>query len=144
MNVLKISLIFSIIFGLGGFYLDNVVEAEEKDFPKVILQLQLRNSEGQLVSYIEGTQISWIDSFLLNQYLDTKPSQIIEKDNQSFELIQWQGPTEKIDNFHSMSIFILWVPRANDFGSALGIIHNAYQVEPGDTVTVYWTVIRPI
>ena len=143
MNVLKISLIFSIIFGLGGFFLDNV-EAEEKDLPEVLLQLQIRNSEGQLVSYIEGTQIIRINSFLLNQYLDTKPSQIIEKDNQSFELIQWQGQTEKVDNFHSMSIFILWVPRVNDFGSALGIIHDGYQVEPGDTLTVYWTVIRSI
>ncbi len=143
MNVLKISLIFSIIFVFGGFYLDDV-EAEEKDRPEVILQLQLRNSEGQLVSYIEGTQINSINPFLLDQYLDTKPSQIIEKDNQSFELIQWQGQTEKINNFHSMSIFILWVPRVNDFGVALGIIHDAYQVEPGDTLTVYWTVIRPI
>jgi len=144
MNVLKMSLIFSIIFGLVGFYLGDVAEAEKKDLPEVILQLQLRNSEGQLVSYIEGTQMRLINPFLLDKYLDTKQSQIIEKDNQSFELIQWQGPTEKIDNFHSMSIFELWVPRANDFGLVLNIKHDAYQVEPGDTITVYWTVIRPI
>jgi len=143
MNVLKISLIFSIIFGSGGFYLDNV-EAEEKDLPEVLLQLQIRNSEGQLVSYIEGTQIIRINSFLLNQYLDTKPSQIIEKDHQKFELIQWQGSTEKINNFHSMALYKLWVPHANDFVRALSIIHDAYQVEPGDTLTVYWTVIRSI
>jgi len=143
MNVLKILLIFPIIFGLVGFYLDDVVEAEKKDLPQVIVQLQLRNSEGQLVSYIEATQIISINSFLLDQYLDTKPSQIIEKDNQNFELIQWQEPTEKIDYFHSMSIVNL-IPRENDFGLVLSIIHDAYQVEPGDTVAVYWTIIRPI
>ena len=73
MNVLKMSLIFSIIFGLVGFYLGDVAEAEKKDLPEVILQLQLRNSEGQLVSYIEGTQMRLINPFLFNVYFVSFP-----------------------------------------------------------------------
>lgn len=143
MYFLKILLIFSILFVFLGFYFDNA-EAQKNDIHQVILQLQLQNSEGQLVSYIEATQIISINPFLLNQYLDTKQSQIIKKDNQNFELIHWQGQTEKIYNFHAMSRFDLWVPRANDFVSSLSILHNSYQVEPGDTITVYWTIIRSI
>jgi len=57
-----------------------VAPSEHPSLPEVSLQLQLRNSEGQLITYIEPTTMYIINIFLIHEFLDTvKNKTIIEK-----------------------------------------------------------------
>ena len=144
MKSLIIIVILVILFGLIGIsYLQNTI-AQQNEKLQVLLQLQIRNSEGHLVSYVEGTKIIDIQQNLLNEYLDEKPNKkIIVKEGKNYELIQWQARTEKFNKFHVQAIFQLHIQKDGEWVTPLRIIHNGYQVEPGDTITVYWTIMRP-
>jgi len=79
--------------------------------------------------------------FQLMEYLDNKKNkELLIKDGKAYEKIQWQGRTEKFDKRHSMSMFQLFAP-----GKELVLLvnHNSYQVQPEDTIRVFWTIIRP-
>jgi len=144
MKSLIIIVILVILFGLIGIsYLQNTI-AQQNEKLQVLLQLQIRNSEGHLVSHVEGTKIVIIRQNLLNEYLDEKPNKkIIVKEGKNYELIQWQARTEKFNKFHVQAMFQLYIQKDGEWVTPLTIIHNGYQVEPGDTITVYWTIIRP-
>lgn len=146
MKVTTIMIVFFILFGLVGIsYVQYAVAQQNEKLPQVLLQLQIRNSEGQLVSYVEGTKIVTIQHDLLNEYLDKIPiKRTIVKEGKIYDLIQWQAGTEKFDKVHVMAMFSLWVQKDGKNFSSLMIRHSGYQVEPGDTVTVYWTITRPI
>lgn len=145
MKSLIIIVILVILFGLIGIsFLQNTIAQQNEKLPQVLLQLQIRNSEGHLVSYVEGTKIVMIRQIFLNEYLDEKPNKkIIVKEGKNYELIQWQARTEKFNKFHVQAMFQLWIQKDGEWITPLAIIHNGYQVEPGDTVTVYWTIMRP-
>ena len=113
--------------------------------PEVLLQLQLRDPMGHLLAYIEGTRIAGIRPALLNQYLDTIPDkQIIMKEGKMYELIQFQRFEPTVIRSHSMAMFLLVAPIDDKNQNLLWINHDAFQVEPGDTAKVYWTIIRPV
>lgn len=129
---------------VGISYVQFTGAQQDQRLPEVLLQLQLRNSDGQLFAYIEGTKIVKPRPLLLNKYLDDKPNKkIITKEGKAFELIQWQGRTDRFNKVHSMALFQLKVPIDDEYRNALLINHEAYQIQPGDTATVYWTIIRP-
>jgi len=139
-------MIFFILFALVGIsYVQNAVAQQDENLPQVLLQLQIRNSEGQLVSYVGGTKIVTIHYNLLNEFLDEKPNKrTIVKEGKNYELIQWQARTEGFNKVHAMTIFSLWIQKDGRWVTPLEIIHNSYQVEPGDTLAIYWTIMRPI
>jgi hypothetical protein len=115
------------------------------DLPDVMLQLIVRDSEGRLITYVQADQIIGIDPTVLDQYLDDRQNKkIITLDGKSHELVQWQGRTETIDKTHAMTVFTLYGLVDDTYQIALEILHNSYQVNPGDTVTVYWNVLRPL
>jgi len=134
-----------LLIGMFAISYDNLAEAKEKKvYPKVLLQLILRNSDGDLVAYIEGKQINTIKQKWLNPYLDEKPDKkIIIEDGKKLEVIQWQGRTETFKRVHVMAMFVLKVPDEDKWRDALLVNHEAYQIEPDDKISVYWTIIRP-
>jgi len=116
-----------------------------KNPPEVLLQIQLRNSDDKLVAYVEGTKILRINSALLNKHLDSLPSKkIISMDDKNYELFQWQGRTETFTRTHSIAMYALKVPIDGENRNALTINHEAYQVELGDKISIYWTIMRPV
>lgn len=135
-----------LFFPAGKNYLSIQSESQTSGAPQVLLQLQHRNSDGQIITYVEGTKILFINPDVLNEFLDKLPNKkTIMKNDKKFELIQWAGPTETYHKFHSWPGYSLFVlPINGEYQSALMVLHNAYQTEPGDTATVRWTVLRPI
>jgi hypothetical protein len=112
---------------------------------KALLQLQLFDKNGQLVSYVEGSKIVLVDPELLDRYLDALPNKkIIEKDGKKYDLFQWVGPHDRFDKDHSMSTYTHYVWVGNAYVAGLMVLHNSYPVQPGDTTNVYWTVLRPV
>ncbi len=146
-KILIILLICVVFFGLIGIsYFEFDSKQKNEQMPLVLLQLQHRNSDGQLVSYVEGTKIISIKPKLLNEFLDKLPNKkTIIKDGEKFELFQWIGPDEKYGKVHSWSAMELRVlPVNGNYRTVLMVLYNAFQTEPGDTATIHWTVLRPV
>jgi hypothetical protein len=105
--------------------------------PEVSLQLVLRNSEGQLIAYIEPT-LAYIPSVAgTHQYLDQFPDKkIITKDGKNLEVIefQFQQTFTTSEQFATYSI-----------GSDRAVYlfrHDAFLSHPGDVITAYWHIVR--
>jgi len=117
-----------------------VAASEHPSLPEVSLQLQLRNSEGQLITYIEPTTMYIINIFLIHEFLDTvKNKTIIEKDGQMFELIQY-GTTVKFSKVGQYATYGMVYQGMH----VLVFRHDGYLSSPGDTLDVSWKIIRTI
>ncbi len=126
-------------------FAQETVSYDPWQFPKVLLQIQVRNSEGNLVIYTEGNQIINWNLPLLHSYLDTIPNkQIIHIDGKKFQLIQWQERTYAMEKRELFSSHLLWVQTGESWQWVLHILHNGYEVESGDSVLPFWTVIREL
>jgi len=147
MKILIIFLFVIVFFTTIEISYSQLVPPQQvQNLPKVLLQLELRNSDNQLVAYIEGTKILRINSDLLNEYLDSLPSKKnVNIDGKNYDLFQFQRRTETFSKTHSMALFDLRVlPIDGNFRTALQMNHDAYQVEAGDKISVYFTVIRAV
>ena len=112
--------------------------------PEVMLQFVIRDSDGNLLTYIEAKQIIVIYPLELNEFLDKQePKKFFIKDGKAFEIIQWQGRTENFNKQHAYSQFNLYSTLQGEPQTILVVRHNSYQSQPGDTIAVYWTIIRP-
>ena len=131
-------------FVVGSYFAD--AEITDDRMPQVLLQIQHRDSEGKLVSYIEGTKIVFIEPDKLDEFLYKLPNKkIIEKDGKWFELFQWMGPDEKFNTVHSYSGYELRVLPVNGKSqTVMMILYDAFQTMPGDIATIRWTVMIPL
>jgi len=145
MKIILISLLLLFLIGISSYsYAQYTVVNSQTIVPEVMLQLELRDSDGNFLTYIEAEQIIVIYPLELNEFLDKQNyKEFLIKDEKAYEVIQWQGKTEKFNKQHAYSQFILWAYDENEFEKVLVVRHNSYQTQPGDTLTVYWTIIRP-
>jgi len=129
---------FSLIvnsFGQGVVY-----PQEDPSLLEVSLQLQLRNSDGQLVTYIEPTTMYIANIEMVHKVLDTKENkQIIEKDGEMFEVIQYEQ-TVRFDKTAQYATYGMWYKD----GFALLFRHDGFLTSPGDTLDVFWKIVRTI
>ncbi len=145
MKIIIISVLCLFFIGISSYsYAQYTVVDSNTKFPQVMLQLELRDSDGNFLTYIEAKQIIAFYPLELNEFLDNQNNkEFLIKDGKAYEKIQWQARTEKFNKQHAWSQFDLWVPGENEFKRVLTVRHNSYQTQPDDTVTVYWTIIRP-
>ncbi len=113
---------------------------EDPSLYEVSLQLQLRNSDGQLITYIEPTTMYIKNIKLVHEFLDTKENKkIIEKDGEKVEVIQY----EQIFRFsETKQIATLQMWYQNDY--VLLFRHDGYLTSPGDTLDAFWEITRTI
>jgi len=154
MKIILFSLLCLFLIGISSSIsaqyteVDSHIKYTEVDsrikLPQIFLQLELRDSNGNLVTYIEAEQIIVIYPLELNEFLDNQSyKEFLIKDGKAYEIIQWQGKTEKFDKRHVYSLFNLYAPEQNEFNLVLTANHNSYKTQPGDTLRVFWTIIRP-
>ena len=119
----------------GGFLVK-----DDPSFVEVSLQIQLRDSDGQLVAYYEPTRIGILDSKLTHEYLDTKENKsIISKDGKNFEVITWeQSESYREGELETAFGF------SKDGDIAVIAYSDGYLTEPGDTSSQFWKVVRPV
>ena len=114
---------------------------------EVLLQLVLRNKEGQLLAYVETEEKRGIRPWYLDRYLDkVTDNKIITKDGKRYELIQFEKyEPPAVKSKYSMAMYVLMGPGPPGENAALlWMNHDAYQIEPGDKLKVYYTIYRPI
>ena len=112
---------------------------EDPSLSQVFLQLQLRNSEGQLVTYLEPTVMYITNIAMVHEFLDTKDKKIIEKNGEKFELIQYDSKA-----FFSTTKQIASYGMVYKETHVLLFRHDGYIATPGDTLDVSWKIIRTI
>jgi len=139
-------LIFLLIFVVGitlvgeSYAQRQAAPQEDPSLHEVSLQLQLRNSEGQLITYIDPSTMFVKDIKMVHEYLDTKENKkIIEKDGETFEVIQY----EQIFRFsETKQIATLGMVYKDAF--VLLFRHDGYLTAPGDTLYASWKITRTI
>jgi len=140
---MKIQLFLLVIvatFSLVGYSYGQVYPQEDPSLYDVSLQLQLRNSEGQLITYIEPTTMYISNIKLVHEFLDTKENKkIIEKDGEILEVIQYEQ-TFRFSETKQIATLQMWYQ--NDF--VLLFRHDGYLTAPGDTLNASWKITRTI
>jgi len=146
MKIIIISVLCLFFIGISSYSFAQYTEPDwDIILPKVMLQLELRDSDGNFITYIEAEQIIAIYLLELNDFLDNQNNkEYLIEDNKAYEKIQWQGRTEKFTKQHAWSQFNLWSFVQDESIPVLTVRHNSYQSQPGDTVKVYWTIVRPV
>ena len=113
---------------------------EDPSILNILVQIQIRNSEGMLVVYVEPSTFYLNNMYLIHQYLDEQENKkIIIIDGKSYEQIVFQREFLDSDGGQRASIS-LW---KNSF-PVLNAKFNGYIGQPGDTGTVSWKIIRTI
>jgi len=140
MKTLPILLIFVMFF--GTFFIANsyaaVAPREDPSLPQINLHLVLRNSEGQLVSYIETDFVYIKNLYLTHQYLDAIDDKTtFVEDGITYERFQW----EKTEYFTSQKQLTAYGLMSKGFAILL-MMHDSYISQPGDSITVFWDIIR--
>jgi hypothetical protein len=113
----------------------------------VLLQLVIRDKDGNLLAYIETTEKLRVRPSSLHWYLMEQTNKnYVMIDKEPFEVIHWktnEPPAKK--SKYSMAMYVL-ISKVPDLGKLNLVVmnHEAYQVEPGDRLKVYWTAFLPI
>jgi len=144
MKIILISLLCLILIGITSYsYAQFTPVYSQTNLPEVMLQLVLRDYDGNFITYIEAKQIIQINHLKLNEFLDNiNNKKYLIKDGKAYEIIQWQGQIEKLKK-HAYSQYDLWKLGQDGFEKILTVRHNSYQTQDGDIVTAYWTIVRP-
>jgi len=137
-------LVFVLIFGFtlidNSYSQRDTAPREDPSLPEVSLQLQLRNSEGQLVTYLKPTVMYIRNIVWVHEFLDTiEDKKIIEKNGEMFELIQYDSK-----EFFSTTRQIAGYGMVYKGTHVLTFRHDGYITSPGDTLDISWKIIRTI
>jgi len=150
MKIVIFSLLCLILIGMTSYSYAQYTSVKENatlQLPEVMLQLELRDSNGGLLTYIETDQILVISPLELNSFLDNlngTRKEFFIKDDKKYESQQWEIKGVTFDKRHAWSATRLIDVIENTFVTLLQIRHDSYQTQPGDTVRIFWTVIRPV
>lgn len=112
----------------------------------IFVQIIIRNSDGQLVTYLESHRIAIVNLEALNEFLDfeTKSGKdpIIDVGGQPFQLIK----RLKTITFESDTV-LATTSLSDSIDDSVVLLaqfdHDGYPVVKGDELTMIWTIIRP-
>jgi len=155
MRVQIFFLIFVVGFTLVGWSYGQGDKASQEDpypYPRkeapqghpslyeVTLQMQLRNSEGQLITYLEPTKMYVLNIRMVHEFLDKQENKkIIEKDGEMYEVIEYE---KRFGFANTKQIATMGMWYKGDF--VLLFRHDGFLTAPGDTLSVSWQIIRTI
>ena len=147
MKIVLFSLLCLFLIGMTSYsYAQNTPDDENTELPEVLLQIVLRDSNGSLVAYIETDQFISISPLELNRFLDNQTQtrkEFFIKDDKKYESHIWEVKNEKYNKQHTYAATNLLDTYQNEFVELFRMRHDSFQVQPGDTAKLFWTVIRP-
>jgi len=144
-KIIKYVLIFTFIIFLNQFFVNEVFanshNKEDASLPLVSLQLQLRNSEGQQVAYIEPTDLYFLDLKGFHNFLDTQDKSSIMYHGKLHELIEFKQIQYFSESYKGQAAsYNLYF----EGKVALAYRHDGYIPQSGDTLYISWKIIRTI
>jgi len=145
MKILLIFLIFVVFLGAffiadSNAYIGPSAPREDPSFKEISLQLQIRNSDGVLVAYMEPTNFFLRNVNMIHEFLDAQEDKtIIVIDGKNYEQIEFEFKHKVNSGGQKASYVVGW--------EGLGVLVSEYNVfiaDPDDTMTVSWKIIRII
>lgn len=131
---------------LENSYADSVLSTLESKKIYLFAQVEVRDSNDNLVAYLEATKITVLDLGKLSQLLDQSSriqKSTITLDGKNYELIKGTGVV-----VHSSPTVVSKNVILNNLGGSSQVLveadHDGYPVVTGDKVTTTWTIIRPL
>ena len=144
MKIPIILLIFVMVFGTVFYANSNAIlgpaaPMSDPSLPQILVQIEIRNSDGVLVNYIEPTVFYITNLYLVHKYLDERESNIIIIDGKNYE--QFELEFNYVDRTRSQKASIsLW----QDGHGVLTTRYDGFIGNPGDLQTVTWKITRAI
>ena len=146
---MKSGIILASLFFLVVISLTNYTQAYQADIEKgvfVFVQTTVRNSDGQLVTYLESSKFTDLNLELLGPFLDFETARsndptvtINEKEYQVIRRVQSKTfPSEDL-----VASTILSDTIDGKLAMIARFAHDGYPVSAGDTLESMWTFIRP-
>jgi hypothetical protein len=142
---MKYLIVTIFILFLGSFFVNSYAQSTETTNRTffVFVQTQIRNSDGQLVAYLEANKVSIPYPERLDQFLDSKHViSTINRGGQNYDVIQ-VDLTKKAEDTDVISKTVLGVMEDNKPILLAVSDHDGYPIVSGDTITSIWTIIRP-
>ncbi len=154
MNLLiQFKFLFSVIviFVLSIAYIPSIEGQEEDESIRLkYAQVIVRDSDGNLVTYLETTRIIMVEGFRVTDIINHNSTRIIGS-----EINQIEGIPHEIITFernpptedHLVTRGITYLNKIIILNTITGYAffpNNGYFLEPTDKLTVIWTAIRPI
>jgi len=147
-KTILISLLCLFLIGISSYsYAQYTVVDSHTKVPEVMLQLELRDSNGGLIAYIESGQIIGISPLELNRFLDNQnqtSKEFLVIDDKKYESQQWEIKGDAYVSQLAYTGTRLLDIYQNEFVSLIVIRHDSFQSEPSDVIRVFWTIIRPV
>ncbi|MDE2588442.1 MAG: hypothetical protein KGL95_02080 [Patescibacteria group bacterium] len=111
----------------------------------VYAQIEVQDSSGNLISYLETSRATVIDpgkfNQLINQNMDQFKSNIITVGGQNIEILK-ANDTIVHPSATIVSQNLISVKTSSGTETLVTADHDGYPVVKGDKVTTYWTIIR--
>lgn len=126
--------------GLLGYPVTGAKRSESSVY--VFLQMEIRNSHGDLIGYVEGKP----GIFNLDQLIEwleplSRKSSVI-RGGESYELMQYIH-TLHYSKFDSLSAYFININISGTQVFVMFFDNDSITMSPGDRVDVFWTLIRP-
>ena len=111
----------------------------------MFIQVTVRNSDGDLITYMESSKLYDVDKKIINDSLDYISSSgeipIFELNDTKFQVFIIQTTTE-FDSYTMYTNAFYNVTMDEQTYSTARFTFDSYLTSPGDEATVYWTIAR--
>jgi hypothetical protein len=109
----------------------------------IFVQTQIRNSDDQLVAYLEANKITILQPERLDKFLDSKSVvSTITRGGQNYDIIQIEL-ARNVEETDVISKTVLGTLENNEPVLLAVSDHDGYPIVSGDTITSIWTIVRP-
>ena len=125
--------------GLVGYTVTGAKRSESSVY--VFLQVEIRNSHGDLIGYIEGKPAIFNVDELIKWLEPQSQKRTIIKGGESYELMQYIHILS-YSKFDSMSAYFLSEKIDGTTVYLMFFDHDSILMSPGDKAQVFWTLIR--
>ncbi len=110
---------------------------------QAFMQIEVRDSNGILTAYTEGKPVIFLADNVIKFVEPKSEKSIILLDGQKFEKIQYTT-MDHYSKAHVMSGWYIVVPINGQNVYAFYFDHDGYPVFPGDSATIFLTILRPL
>jgi len=144
-EIILVGLFFLVIIPLTNYTEAKQTEIGDELF--IFVQTTIRNSDGQLVTYLESTKFNQLNFKLLGPFLDFETSRedtpIVTINGEEYEVIRRvQSKIFPRDDLVASTILSDVVD--GKLTMLARFAHDGYPVSEGDTLQSMWTFIRPV
>lgn len=110
---------------------------------RVSLQLELRNPDGKLITYVEPTEMYISDISGLHEYLDTmEDKKTVTINGKTMQQVEF-SKSDVFPRAQQVNMYLLSYNYTENFvRPVLHFRHDGYFTNPGDTLTANFNVIR--